>query len=430
MQADAAGLTVLVVLICLYAAAARPLARWSITGAMVFTAAGIALGGEGLGWLPLDVDAEVTKLLTEATLALLLFSDAATVDARAVSEDRALVGRMLGVGLPLAIVGGALLGWWLLPELGWAGAALLAAVVAPTDAALGLAVFTNRAVPSRVRRVLNVESGVNDGLAAPVVAFFVAVVAAEEVSGSQAVGEAVTDIVVGVGVGIGVGALGAALLLAGRRHGTTTASSEDIGLLALAALAYVAALAASGNGFVAAFVGGLSLGAVGRGRLRPRLEASEAVSTVLSLLVWTIFGAVLAAPVLVQDVGWRPVLYAIASLAVVRTAAVAVALAGSGTRAPTRAFMGWFGPRGLASVVFALLVVIELEGEAPGIAEQVTATATWTVLLSVVLHGLSAGSLGRRYGAWVDRLPADAVERRPTAEPAHRPRGMAGRGAG
>lgn len=425
MGGDAAGIAVLLALIGLYAALARPLARLSITGALIFTAAGIALGDEGLGILPVGLDTESTKLLTEVTLALLLFADASSVDVRAVREDSGLIARMLGIGLPLTVVGGAVLAWALLPGLGWAGAALLAAVVAPTDAALGLAVFTNRAVPARVRRVLNVESGVNDGLATPLVAFFVAVVAAEEVSGSDAVAEAVADIALGVGAGIAVGALGAALFLWARRRGMTTTESEDIGLLALAALSYATALALSGNGFVAAFIGGLSLRAVGKGRLHSRLETSEAVSAVLSLVVWTIFGAVLAAPLLVEETSWRPIAYAVLSLVAVRMAGVALALTGTGARARTVAFMGWFGPRGLASVVFALLVVLELEVEAPLIADEIAATATWTILLSVVFHGLSAGALGRRYGAWVERLPEDALERRPMDEPAHRRRRLA-----
>ncbi len=424
MEADAAGIAVLLGLLALYSASAGRLDRLSVTGAMAFTAVGLVLGAEVLDVLPLEVGTETTKLLTEVTLAILLFSDAATVNARAAREDVGLVGRMLGGGLPLAIVGGALLGWALIPDLGLAGAALLAAVVAPTDAALGLAVFTNKAVPARVRRVLNVESGVNDGLAAPVVAFFIAVVAAEEISGSAAVTDALVEIALGVGVGIAVGALGALMLLAGRRHGATTVESEDIGVLVLAVLAYAAALAVSGNGFVAAFVGGLALSAVGRERLCMRLEVSESVAVVLSLIVWTIFGAVLVGPVLADGVEWRQIAYALLSLGVIRMAAVALALAGSGTRAATKGFMGWFGPRGLASVVFALLVVIELEDAAPGIAGEVTATATWTILLSVLLHGMSARPLGRRYGAWVATLPEEARERTPADEPRGRRRGM------
>lgn len=421
-----AGIAVVLGLIALYAASARRLDRMSVTGAMVFTIAGLLLGAEFLDVLPATVETESVKVVAEVTLAVILFTDAAAVDARAVREDSGLVGRMLGIGLPLMVVISAVAAWLMFPGLGWAGAALLAAVVAPTDAALGLAVFSDRAVPARVRRVLNVESGLNDGLATPLVVFFIAVVAAEEVSGSQAVSEAAADIATGVAAGLVVGAIGALLLLLGRRRGATTPQSEDIGVLALAVLAYTGAVAVSGNGFVAAFVGGLALGAVARGRLRERVEVSEAVGVVLTLLVWTIFGALLAGPVLADGVDWRPVVYAVLSLAVLRLAAVALALTGSGARPPTVAFMGWFGPRGLASVVFALLVVIELERVAPAIADEVTATATWTILLSVFLHGLTARPLGRRYGEWAARLGAEVLERRPVPEGTHRRRALSG----
>jgi NhaP-type Na+/H+ or K+/H+ antiporter len=424
MEPDGGAIALVLALIALYAAWARRLDRHSVTGAMVFTAVGVLAGDAAFDILPVAIDTEATKLLAEVTLAVLLFTDASMVNARAAGEDSGLVGRMLGLALPLTVVAGAVLAWLLVPDLGWAGAALLAAVVAPTDAALGLAVFTDRRVPARVRRVLNVESGVNDGLATPVVVFFIAVVAAEEVSGSAAIGDALVDLAIGVGMGVAVGALGALALLAGRRLDATTPQSEDIGLLALAVLSYVAAVAASGNGFVAAFVGGLALGAVARGRLHDRLEVTESVGVVLSLVVWTIFGAVLAGPVLTDHLDWRPVVYAVLSLTVVRMLPVALALTGTGARTATRAFMGWFGPRGLASVVFTLLVVIELEDVAPVIAEEVRATATWVILLSVVLHGLSARPLGRRYGEWASRLPAGVLERHHAPEPPRRRRAM------
>ncbi len=426
---DATGIAVVLALIAVYATCARRLDALSVTGAMVFATAGVLLGDSVFGVLPVGLDTETTKLLAEVTLAVLLFADASTVDARAAREDAGLVGRVLGIGLPLTIVAGAVLAWLLIPDLGWAGAALLAAVVAPTDAALGMAVFTDRAVPARVRRVLNIESGVNDGLATPVVVFLIAVVAAEEVSGSAAVTDAVVDLLLGVGIGALVGGAGALALLLGRRLGATSPQSEDIGLLALAVLSYAAAVAASGNGFVAAFAGGLALGAIARGRLHDRIEVTESVAVVLSLIVWTIFGAVLAGPVLTSYLEWRPIAYAVLSLTVIRLAPVALALVGTGARAPTRAFMGWFGPRGMASVVFALLVLIELESVAPVVAEDVRVAATWTILLSVVLHGLSARPLGRRYGSWAARLPATALERRPTEESRERRRGLGVDGA-
>jgi NhaP-type Na+/H+ or K+/H+ antiporter len=430
MEEKAAGLAALLVIVVAYAAAARRLDRVSVTSAIVFTVTGLALGSEGLDVLPLELDAEGTKLLAEAALVVLLFADASTVDARAARGDAALVGRLLAVGLPLTVVVGALAAAPVLPDLDWAACALLAAVLAPTDAALGLSMFRNRAVPSRVRRVLNVESGLNDGIATPVVFFAIALVIdqASQTStadAASALAEAARDLALGVGVGGLVGALGGRALLRARARGWTTAESEEIGVLALAALSYVAALATDANGFVAAFCGGLAFGAVTRRALRERTDVTDAVGQVLALLVWTVFGALLVGPVLADGIDWRPIAYALLSLGVVRTAAVAIALAGAGLRPQTVALMGWFGPRGLASGVFLLLVVVELEGIATDVAETIAVTGTWTILLSVILHGVTAGPLGRAYGRRAERFPERAPEREEGPEPTMRRRHMA-----
>jgi NhaP-type Na+/H+ or K+/H+ antiporter len=290
--------------------------------------------------------------------------------------------------------------------------------------------FRNRAVPSRVRRVLNVESGLNDGIATPVVFFAIALVIdqASQTStadAASALAEAARDLALGVGVGGLVGALGGRALLRARARGWTTAESEEIGVLALAALSYVAALATDANGFVAAFCGGLAFGAVTRRALRERTDVTDAVGQVLALLVWTVFGALLVGPVLADGIDWRPIAYALLSLAVVRTAAVAIALAGAGLRPQTVALMGWFGPRGLASGVFLLLVVVELEGIATDVAETIAVTGTWTILLSVILHGVTAGPLGRAYGRRAERFPERAPEREEGPEPTMRRRHMA-----
>lgn len=433
MDENAAGLAVLLAVVVVYAAAARRLDRVSVTSAIVFTAAGLALGGQGLDVLPttLSLDAETTKLLAESALVVLLFADASTVNARAAAGDVALVGRLLGVGLPLAVAAGALVAAPVLPELSWAACVLLAAMLAPTDAALGLSMFRNRAVPARVRRVLNVESGLNDGVATPVVFFAIAVVVDEAAATSQAdavsaIAEAARDLALGVGVGALVGVAGGFALMRARSRGWTTPESEEIGILALAALTYTAALAADANGFVAAFAGGLAFGAVTRRALRDRTGVTDDVGQVLALLVWTVFGSLLVGPVLADGIEWAPIGYALLSLTVVRMVAVAVALAGAGLRWETVAVMGWFGPRGLASGVFLLIVVIELEHAAPGVAHTIAVTGTWTILLSVLLHGLTAGPLGRAYGRRSAAFPGTAPELAGGPEPRSRRRHMAG----
>ena len=427
MNADAAGLAVLLLVFVLYAAVAGRLDRLSVTSAIVFTTAGVVLGAEVLDVLPLTIGAESTKLLAESALAVLLFADASTVDVRAAREDAGLAARMLFVGLPLAIVAGTVVAAPLLPDLTLPACVLLAAVLAPTDAALGMAVFGNRAVPARVRRVLNVESGLNDGLATPVVFFMIAVVADEAADTSNAalsaaLRTAVTDLALGVVVGAAVAALGGLMLLRARRRGWTTPESEEIGVLALAVLAYVAAVAVDVNGFVAAFVGGLVFGAVTRGAMRERTGVTDVVGQLLAVLVWVIFGAVLAGPVVLDGPDWAPIVYALLSLTVIRMVPVALALAGTGMRPPTVAFMGWFGPRGMASVVFVLVVVIQLEHVAPETAELVGETGAWTILFSVLLHGLTAGPLGRAYGRASAAFPPSAPELEHAPEPSLRRR--------
>jgi NhaP-type Na+/H+ or K+/H+ antiporter len=301
-------------------------------------------------------------------------------------------------------------------------------MLAPTDAALGLSLFRNRAVPSRPRRVLNIESGLNDGFATPLVFFAIAIVLdeaeASTTDAASALAAAARDLALGAGVGVLAGALGGLALVRARGRGWTTQGSEEIGVLALAALSYVAALAVDANGFVAAFAGGLALGAVTRGALRDRTGVTDDVGQVLALLVWTLFGSLLVGPVLADGLDWASMFYALLSLTVVRMASVAIALAGAGLRPPTVALMGWFGPRGLASGVFLLIVIIELEATAPDMAHVIEVTGTWTILLSVLLHGLTAGPLGRAYGRRATRFPPPAPERDEGPEPRIRRRHM------
>lgn len=413
---------ILAALVCVYAMSARRLDRWSITPAIVFTAAGAILGPNMLDVLSTTPGAEPTKVVAEVTLAVILFSDATTVDPRAARSDAGLITRLLAVGLPLTIAAGAAVAAVVLGGVSWAEAALLGAILAPTDAALGLAVLANPAVPARVRRILNVESGLNDGIATPLVTVFVAAVASEAaVRGSGWGTEAVTDLVSGAAVGVGVGVAAGLLLLAARARGWTADAYAEIAILATALLSYATAVAAGGNGFVAAFVAGIAFRVATRGALRESVEFAERTGSVLAMVVWTIFGGAFAGAALTDGVEARPILYAVLSLTVVRMLPVAVCLVHTRLRRSTVLFVGWFGPRGLASVVFTLLLLLEVEaagGEPP---RDLILAATWTVLLSVVAHGLTAGTLGRRYGAAIARLgpglretegPAPAVTRR------------------
>jgi NhaP-type Na+/H+ or K+/H+ antiporter len=409
------GLTALAALVLVYTLIASKLDQWWITAPMVFVAAGAVLGPSGLNVLPFSLSNETVLTVTELTLALLLFSDASTVRLRDVEGDASLPNRLLFIGLPLTMAGGALLAYLILPGVGWGPAALIAVILAPTDAALGLAVVTNPAVAVRIRRALNVESGLNDGIATPFVTFFIALVAAEESIGDRAWGlEALKQIGLAIVAAVVVGYIGGKLLALASDHQWTGDVSEQIAILALALLAYEGSVAIGGNGFIAAFAGGILFGAVTRGRMETPGRFTETLGLSASFLVWSIFGALFVGRLFSHDLAGQPVIYAIASLTVIRMVPVAIALAGTHLRPATVAFMGWFGPRGLASVVFTLIALEDLEHGGGG--ALLVQTATWTILLSVLLHGVSASPLAARYGALIAKAGAIA-EKAPADEP-------------
>lgn len=419
------GLTTLAVVLIAYTLVASKLDRWWITGPMVFVAAGAILGPAGLNVLPFSLGNETILTITELTLALLLFSDASTVHLKDVEGDAGLPRRLLFVGLPLTIVAGALLAYLMFPDVGWAAAALVATILAPTDVALGLAVVTNKSVPVRIRRALNVESGLNDGIATPFVTLFITAVAAKESLGDTAWGlEALKEIGLAIVAAVIVGYLGGWLLAFAMRRSWTSGVSEQIAILALALLAYGGSVAIGGNGFIAAFAGGVLFGSVTKRRLTKPVQFTETLGLSASFLVWAIFGALFVGELLRKDFSAQPIVYAVLSLTVIRMVPVAISLAGTHLRLVTVAFMGWFGPRGLASVVFTLLALEEIERDSGG--AMLLETVTWTILLSVVLHGVSASPLATRYGASIAKS-GEIPEKQPAREPQVRLRDRAGR---
>lgn len=391
------GLAILAAAIVLYAALAIRLGRWSITMPMVFVVIGFILGPGGVNLLPISPEVEAVKMLTELTLALLLFADASTLELAQVRDDAALPARLLTVGLLLTIATGACVALVLMPEEGLAFACLLGAILAPTDAALGLPIFNNPKVPVRIRRALNIESGLNDGIATPFVLLFLgfAAVAEGQASGGW-LSNAMIEIALAIMAGTVTGVVGGWLLSQATRRGWTSNGAEQLAILGLALAAYFGSLAIGGNGFIAAFVGGLVFRAAARDRFVEPTEFTETFGSFLSLLVWGIFGAILVANVLNSSSDWQPILYAVLSLTVVRMAPVAIALRGAGMRRDTVALMGWFGPRGLASVVFTLMSLEHFKAADKAV-DTLIAAATWTILFSVVAHGLSATPLSTWY---------------------------------
>jgi len=417
---------VLALLVLAWAVISDLLAHLNITGPLVFTVAGYALGNPDWGPLTVDVETPSVHSIAELTLALLLFSDAARVNVSRLKRDIRLPGRLLALGLPGSVILGSLLAAWLFDDFTWALAGFVGATLAPTDAALSAQVINDRRIPVRLRRALNVESGLNDGIVTPVVSFTLAVAAGQlGIEGHDGVsghgGSALLELAVGVIVGLAVGTASAWLLTVGSRRHWMTTGARRLGTLAAALGSFAFAVAFDGNGFIAAFLAGISFRAAldqDAVDADTAVELPELLGEVLAFAVWFLFGAAMV-PIAFHNFDLALLVYAVLSLTVVRIVPVALSLLGAGLDRRTVVFVGWFGPRGLASVVFALLAIEQL-GETPAV-ERVVAVVALTVFLSVVLHGVTAGPLGRRY---VHLEQAD--ERQDAGPRSRRPGGVPG----
>ena len=388
---SASDLAIVAALVFTWGMLSARLERFDVTAPITFVLAGVLLTHGPLAPLGFAPSHETVKALAEITLVLVLFSDASRVGLRDLRTDMGLCLRLLGVGLPLTIGLGTLLAVALFHGMGIWLALLVGAALAPTDAALGAGMMVNPQVPARIRRLINVESGLNDGIATPVVLVAVAGAAS---TASMAPGEAVAELALGVLIGAVVGGAGGFVVKAARRRGWAEGDFAGSAVLALAVCAYACSLALHGNGFIAAFVGGIAFGAIGGRRGERLVPFVEETGALVSLLVWLAFGAIAVVPAL-TGLTWQTVLYAAASLTLIRMVPVAVALAGARLGGTAVALIGWFGPRGLASVVFALLALEDLGQHAAGHAVSVIGL---TVLLSVLVHGATADPLARRYG--------------------------------
>lgn len=378
-----------------------------LTPAMYFVGVGLLLGDEVLGWFDLTGIDGAVKLLAEVTLALVLFSDASRLNARLLRREAAFPSRLLGIGLPLTIIGGGLLAALMFDELTLIEGLVLGILLAPTDAALGQAVVSDERLPSRLRQGLNAESGLNDGICVPLL--FAAIAFAEADSGRSFKGEVIVDMFTELGIAIAVGAaIGAVVgLLRNRAVGAGWVDSHWARVVPVAAVAaaYALTLEWGGSGFIASFVAGLLYGMVVGRDTEHTLEFAEEGGQVLSGVTFLLFAIVLVGPAL-SSLSFEVVVYALLSLTLIRMVPVALALWGGG-RWQTMLFAGWFGPRGLATIVFALTVV-----EESGLAGTATIVnvATITVLFSVVLHGVSAAPLTTRYAQWYRTNPRGPLE--------------------
>ncbi len=395
-------LTIALVVVA-YGLFSRRISTTVVSGPMVFVALGWLLGPGGLDLIAFGLDEGVLRVLAEATLVLLLFTDAIRIDLKALRRHAQIPFRLLAVGLPLTVLAGTAAAYVLIPGLLLAEALVLGAVLAPTDAALGQAVVTDQRVPSKLRQALNVESGLNDGLIAPVVT--VAVGLAVMGGEAETVGEVTSFIVRAVGFGVvfgsAVGWLGGKTLSWAAERKWVDGVFRQLVTLAIGVTAFAAAEALDGNGFVAAFVAGLAFGSAAREQCHGAYDFAEDEAQLLALLTFLGFGVGLSA--IWAEIGWHEWVFAVLALTAVRMVPVWVALLGTHFKLPTVAFLGWFGPRGLASILFALFLI---EEQLP-IGPRLLAIVSLTALLSVVLHGVTAVPLAGRFGTWVHGRLAD-----------------------
>ena len=378
----------------IYSAVAGRVERSLISGPIVFTGVGFLLGPDGLGLLRFNITGEGLRLLAELTLAMVLFTDAANADFGVVRRNLGLPERLLLIGLPLTIILGFVVAAIVFLTLDILEMALLAALLAPTDAALGKPVVTSRTVPPIMREALNLESGLNDGICVPIVVLLLGLAVGTQIGGGT-MGHVARVVVEAIGIGAVIGLSltwkTTMMLRFAERRGWISEHWVEIPIVALAGALFTAAQAAGDSGFIACFVGGLLLSGLGERHKVELLRGAEHTGEALALLTWVLFRGVVVAR-MIDRVTWPALLYAVLSLTVIRILPVFLCLIGTRTSTADKLFIGWFGRRGLATIVFAILV---LDEKLPG-NDTIMLAAGWTVLLSVIAHGVTANPLVKR----------------------------------
>ena len=408
------GIIIFSIILFVYSLVSHRIESSMITAPMIFVAIGMLVSPEGFDIIPLGADNELILVFAEIALVLILFSDAARIDVSTLKGNRNFPSRLLGIGLPLTIFLGAVIAILFFTDLSLPEAALIGVILSPTDAGLGQVIVNSPKVPARIRQALNVESGLNDGGAIPFFAFFLVLSAAEEahIPASQWVIFALEQIGYGVLVGLIVGLVGAYLVNKAIDRGLMRGRYQWIGFLALAVISYVTAIAVGGSGFIAAFVGGLATTLTAGGIGESIIEFTSTWGEVFSLVVFFVFGMIAAS--LLSGITTAIILYAVLSLTLIRILPVALSLIKTGLKPNSILFIGWFGPRGLASIVL-LLITLNEAPDLPGLQTIAVAVST-TVLISVFAHGISANPAITWYAKKIASLPSDASELKEVVE--------------
>jgi sodium/hydrogen antiporter len=389
------------------------LERTVLTAPIFFTVAGALL----VAWSPaslaeFSLDRKGFLLVAELGLVMTLFHDSTQIRLASLRGSESLPARLLSAGMLLTILLGALAAKLVFPGLSWWEAGILSSILAPTDAGLGAAIVQSPKVPARIRQALNVEAGLNDGLSVPFLMFFLALALESEANGASVLGKYLWEqLGYGALIGLGVGLAGGWLLGRARRLGWMEPPFGQLGLVTLPLACFMISEATGASMFIAAFVAGLSVQAGFGDAGKHSVEFTEDWGQLFDLLVFFLFGMLLA----FSRAGFAPsfFLYAALSLTVVRMVPVALCLLGTGLGRPTVLFMGWFGPRGLASIVLGL-VYLEEQARLPG-ETTIHMALLATVAMSILAHGLSAGPGISAYARSIGSLGVAAPEFRGAA---------------
>ena len=374
--------------VLIYNLFAEKIEKTAINGPLLYLIFGFAIGPLFLDVFDIQIEYESYMTLAELALALVLFTDASNANISVLKKNIKIPSKLLLIGLPITILFGYLAGVAIFDGFGWIELAILATALAPTDAALGKSVATNPKVPSKIRESLNVESGLNDGICVPVLLLFMALFSSST-RGSIDFEFSLSLFLKQIGYGVLIGGLitfvGAKLITYSTSKNWINGPRKAVIILGLSFTCFALAQWAGGSGFIACFSGGLLYGAMHMNKNEELVEAAEGLGDTLGMVTWIIFGSAFVSEY-IYDFSKEVVFYAILSLTFVRMVPVFLVLFKSGFSPYEKLFSGWFGPRGLASIVFAVMILdLELPHEG-----TIILTMMCTVFLSVVLHGITA----------------------------------------
>jgi len=391
------SLAILAVFACAFSLIAGKIEKGRVSGPIIFCVFGVLMGPQLLNYFPMAGNIDAIRTLAELTLALVLFTDAAAADLSVLKKNARIPIRLLLIGLPLTLALGYVAGLAIFDGVTLLEIGLLATMLAPTDAALGKPVIANKKVPAEYREGLNVESGLNDGICVPLLLILLELATGEAGHEKASVGmifsHFASEIGIGAAVGIGLVLLTITLGRYSERHKWIAKDWAMTATITLALASFALAQSIGGSGFIAAFVGGLTMNRILGKKAHVWLEESESAGDLFSLVTWIAFGA-LAIDLTAQAFDWKIILYGVLSLTVIRMLPVFIALSGMGISTEAKLFTGWFGPRGLASIVFCVMI---LDTNLPN-KELLAHVVVVTVLLSIILHGITANTWARRFG--------------------------------